>query len=906
MNQIIRKNLENQEGNYIFPFLWLHGEPEEVLRCYMEAIYNCGIRSVCVESRPHPDFAGPGWWRDMDIILEEARARGMKVWILDDSHFPTGFANGKLRELDPSYRRQNVVCQIFEIQTEQDREITINIQDYLWPVFQKTPLEQFIMESAEEIPSFDDNYFLSITAYSKDGQIISLEKRVTDNILVWEVPAGTWKIAFCVVTRNLGYHRDYINMLDERSCRVLIDAVYEPHYRHYKEDFGKTISGFFSDEPELGNGHLYDQNTWIGVDMDLPWSSEMDGAMKERLGENYAKWIPLLWDKIYFEGRESESEDREWRERTARVRYAYMDAVTRLVEQNFSHQIGEWCREHGVEYIGHLIEDNNMHARTGSSLGHYFRGLAGQDMAGIDDIGGQVIPQGEDVKMKGPLGQERDGEFYHYALGKLGASMAALQPQKKGRAMCEIFGAYGWEEGVHLEKYLAEHFMVRGINRFVPHAFSMKDYPDPDCPPHFYAHGNHPQYRHFGSLMRYMNRVCGLISGGCHEAPVAVLYHGEGEWTGKYMMMQKPGRVLAERQIDFDYIPSDIFGDKIAYGTVIGRELRVNHQTYRALVVPGMEFVSTVFAEAVVKLCAEEFPVIFIDRLPTGLYDGDAEAAKRLVDQMQECCVTGLDTLATVLDQMGIPEIRIEPSDRNIRYYHYINENELFYFVNEAADVYNGSVYVPVKGKCYIYNAWDNCIEYADVEETENGTKISVCLEPSKGMLLVFDDVDERMKKISPMEQEKNCSHEYVLHDGWHRSVCRSIDYPRFISEKQVCLPDQLAEEMPAFSGLVRYERAFIGKEGMIFVLEIADAAEGVEVFVNDVSAGIQVVPIYRYNLSRLIREGENTLRIEVATTLEREIAFAKAEESSSERITDALSGITGEVRVFSDTALQM
>lgn len=94
MHQKIEKLLQNQEENYIFPFFWLHGEEEAVLRDYMKAIYESNIRAVCVESRPHPDFCGPGWWKDMDIILDEAHKRNMKVWILDDSHFPTGYANG--------------------------------------------------------------------------------------------------------------------------------------------------------------------------------------------------------------------------------------------------------------------------------------------------------------------------------------------------------------------------------------------------------------------------------------------------------------------------------------------------------------------------------------------------------------------------------------------------------------------------------------------------------------------------------------------------------------------------------------------------------------------------------------------------------------------------------------------
>jgi len=80
--------------------------------------------------------------------------------------------------------------------------------------------------------------------------------------------------------------------------------------------------------------------------------------------------------------------------------------------------------------------------------------------------------------------------------------------------MCEIYGAYGWGTGVRTMKYLTDHFLVRGVNVYVPHAFSPKEYPDPDCPPHFYAHGHNPQYRHFQRLMMYMNRVCNLISEG--------------------------------------------------------------------------------------------------------------------------------------------------------------------------------------------------------------------------------------------------------------------------------------------------------------------------------------------------------------------------------------------------------
>jgi hypothetical protein len=63
----------NKVDNYILPFLWMRGEEEHIIREEIEKIYESGIKAVCVEARPHPDFAGPKWWHDLDIIMEEAK-----------------------------------------------------------------------------------------------------------------------------------------------------------------------------------------------------------------------------------------------------------------------------------------------------------------------------------------------------------------------------------------------------------------------------------------------------------------------------------------------------------------------------------------------------------------------------------------------------------------------------------------------------------------------------------------------------------------------------------------------------------------------------------------------------------------------------------------------------------------
>ena len=106
----------------------------------------------------------------------------------------------------------------------------------------------------------------------------------------------------------------------------------------------------------------------------------------------------------------------------------------------------------------------------------------------------------------------------------------------------------------------------------------------------------------------------------------------------------------------------------------------------------------------------------------------------------------------------------------------------------------------------------------------------------------------------------------------WKRSTCRAIDYPAFGPARPITLPDPLDREEPDFSGFVRYERT-ITSTGEKTVLEITDAYEGVEVFVNGQSLGIQIVPPFRYNLTHYLHQGENQLAIDVATTLERENA---------------------------------
>ena len=833
MKNTVRRLLDGGWDNHILPFLWMRGEDEETLRTTMRVIHGANIGAVCVESRPHPDYGGPRWWRDLDVILGEARRMDMKVWLLDDSHFPSGYAAGRMAEAPEELCRQELVYRTVPCPAAGE-ELVLDMEELRRPApfVPRNDMERYDVENRNP-RVFGDDRLLGLIAVRKDGTLtdglIDLSGQIGGEALRFRVPEGKWTLYVLHLTRNRGARRLYINMMSRESCRILIDACYEPVWEHYAADFGKTIAGFFSDEPEMGNGHLYEMNKPIWQLEDQAWSREVQDALEARFGESWVSRLPLLWDREFDQTAAAE------------VRLAYMDAATRLVEKNFSEQIGDWCRERGVRYIGHLIEDDNQHTRTGCSLGHYFRGLGGQDMAGIDAISWQVSPGGERENTV------RRGRFFHYVLGRLAGSQAVVDPKKHGNAMCEIFGAYGWREGVRLEKYLADHFLVRGINHFVPHAFSMRAYPDPDCPPHFYALGNDPQFRHFSRLMLYMNRLSTLFRSGEPVAETAVLYGAESDWMGLAMPPEDLAEPLARAQIAYDFIPADVFSRPERYGTDLTEGLSVNGRRYRALILPACEHQAPA-VEAVLPALRDKGVLIL-------------DAGRQSPEEFP-----------AVLTESGVETPRLVPADPGLRVLHIRGEGcDAWMLVNEGEEVWQGTAELPgadPSSPCCLYDAWENGLRRA--EPSENGARIPLRVEPLHAVV-VLSGFDGRPEDFlpGPFAGERT-----ELNGGWTRSVCRAAEYPRFGEEKPVSLPDRLAEEMPRFSGLARYERTLtLDRVPARAVLTISDAHEGVEVFVNGRSAGLGIAPPFRFEIGDLLRSGDNILRIETASTLERDTA---------------------------------
>ena len=418
--------LQGKEANYILPFLWQRGEGEAVIREEIARVDAAGIGAVCVEARPHPDFLGPQWWRDFDVIMEEARVRGMRVWVFDDDHFPTGHAAGAMEhapaELRRLYLKEHHIDAIGPQRTRTSSSATSFLirpwfMDFRRPTASGGTLIAAVAARREEASD------------TLTGEFVDLTSHVRDDVLYWDIPEGYWRVFLLVVSPSGGSerHQDYVNVLVAESVRVLIDTVYDAFYERYQEDFGHTFAGFFSDEPGFYNDQqVFSYESKLGkAGVDLPWCEGLLEQLEAAFGQDYRTYLPLLWH--------------DGGPLTSAVRYTYMDVVSQLYARHFAGQIGDWCRDHRVEYIGHVLEDNGAHARLGCGAGHYYRALWGQDMAGLDVVLWQLVPGFDAGPFAGP-GGSLDGAFFHYGLAKLAPRSRTSTPRKRA-ALCARYSA---------------------------------------------------------------------------------------------------------------------------------------------------------------------------------------------------------------------------------------------------------------------------------------------------------------------------------------------------------------------------------------------------------------------------------------------------------------------------------
>ncbi len=810
------------------PLFWHHAESHEDILNEMQRMKEVGINDFVVEPRPHPDYLGDGWWSDMDFILEEAEKLDMLVWIFDDGDYPSGTADGRLAQKYPQHTKR------YWIENHMDAHGPLPHAHFLIDEWMKEGESLFRIIAARRTDARE---------YELDSDtLVDLTHLVSHGRLYWAVPEGDWRI-FVIKISPYGqeeHTKNYVNPLSYDGVGKYIELVHEEHYARYGHLFGTRIQGFFTDEPRFGNitGHT----VVIGQDyMPMPYIDNLSDILSCSPLGDFTRLIPLLW----YPDRQGICKD---------TRFLYMDTVSNLFAKNFIGQLGDWCRAHNVKLIGHVVEENGCHARLGYGSGHFFRSMEGMDMAGIDVVD-NLMPEQTTGHFATQF-NNFDCDFSHWGLAKMASSAAHVDPKKQGNTLCEAFGAYGWFEGLRLMKWITDHLAVQGVNIITPHAFSPAPFPDPDCPPHFYARGENPQFRYFHVWSNYTKRLVDALTDAAHIAPVAVVYHAEAEWGGDCEPFEKSVKVLAQHQIDCDVVCIDTLYESYIDNGLLHTET----ETFRALVVPYAQLIPPAFAKKLANFIEAGLPVYFTNSLPERCYFG----SKADIPGAQ---VVKTGHLPQVLANLA--DIHCDITDPDLLYSHYQKQGmDIYLFVNQSTQHgIDTTITFQDNRPAIVYNAMDDSSLIASQQVSDGNSKIRLQLDAWESRIIVFGCDTDGLDKWEP---EQNYVTYQTLDNDWNIGIATSSEYPTFRSVPFDCVGDLSRPEfLPDFSGTIRYQRTFWLQNIGDLLLDMGEAYEAISVYVNDTLVSELICPPYQVTLPAvLLHTGENKLTIDVTNTL--------------------------------------
>lgn len=406
--------------------------------------------------------------------------------------------------------------------------------------------------------------------------------------------------------------------------------------------------------------------------------------------------------------------------------------------------------------------------------------------------------------------------------------------------MCEAFGAYGWVEGLKMMKWITDHMLSHGVNVIVPHAFDPADFPDWDCPPpHFYAHGNNPQYPYFHKWSLYADRLCHLFSGGYHKASVGVLYHAFAEWSGDYMPIEKVLKELQQHQISCDIISEDYLNDT----TISNHQYCINGYHYDVLVIPYAQRLPQLLIEKLKEL-SQSIRVIFINDYPENMSSGKMISLSCLSEELKDYSVVKTSSF-----EKDLVVYSYQQSDGNI-----------YMFNNESITDSIHSTVTLHDANYMIYDAYQNKSYSLNGNKVDGGFEFTLTLHPYQSLVLVngqcYDKIYTKSStQLKNIDKVKVSFREYNQKD-YSQPIDMSLDH-------------YLGYDYPRFSGNIKY--AFdIDCQDKDMILVLREAYEIVELIVNGESVETLITPPYEYDLSTCLNLGMNHIELIATNNLSR------------------------------------
>ena len=635
-----------------------------------------------------PKYLSPEHLALTKFAIEEARKRGMKVWLADEGSYPSGFAGGRISEEYPQLAMQGIVADT-RIGVAPGQTISL-------PVPPDT-LGALTLTQARAAANTQPQPAVAEVLPIRGSQIkwTAPPEGRSEVLLVRHVfrSSPTRYINRADGTYSKDSLYSLIDYLNPDATRAFLKTTHEVYKELFGQEFGKTVLGFFGDEPD-----------YTGF---IPWTPKLLDTFREQKGYDLQPYLALFFAP-------------KLTEEAKRAKADYWDVWSGMFRESFYGVQADWCARNNLEYLVHLNHEELMlNLSRGEDLirneGDFFRDMRHVQIPGIDNLN-QLVPSA--------VNREDTTYEINNNFPKLASSAAHLFGRPR------VWSEEGGGTGVD-GKFQLDYQFVRGVNA-----------PQIRIPAVRGAGTSAEAPPQAAMLAWYANRASYLMAMGRPAAQVALYHPANSMWLGDEeadRSTTKLGKQLLEHQIDFDYFDEQSLGSVATLENGAFRNL--SGQVYRAVIVPSSTVISRTGLDRLKAFAAAGGKVLFIGVAPTIVVERTFLEAKDRPDVSFATLIEpGGNITARVVAALPKPDVALDSPCPSLKYTHRTwRDADLYFFFNESDQKQSRTAEVAGQGQAQVWDAGTGQIHLmTSAAAGKDSVRVPLVLEPYEAKIVVI------------------------------------------------------------------------------------------------------------------------------------------------------------------------
>jgi hypothetical protein len=278
---------------------WNDRITREGIAFQLQEFKKAGIGGVFVHPRPGliTEYLSEDWHQLFDYAVQTGKELGLLVWIYDENSYPSGFAGGHVpAEMPDSY--------------EHGTGLSVEVHDVFNPA--DTDVFEVILKQTDE--GFDDITEDFEPERGKQGKYYLFKRTYP--------PTSYWYGG-----------KTYVDLLYKGVTKKFMDVTMKGYEKYNKSDFGVTVPGIFTDEPNL--------EAAMGPGTVLRWTPDLWETFSSRWGYDLKVNLPSL---LYEVG--------DWK----RIRHNYYELILEMFLDRWAKPWSKYCQKNGLAWTGHYWE----------------------------------------------------------------------------------------------------------------------------------------------------------------------------------------------------------------------------------------------------------------------------------------------------------------------------------------------------------------------------------------------------------------------------------------------------------------------------------------------------------------------------------------------------------------------